>query len=151
MVKTFLPVTQALSHRWKDESLCTLWDKNEKNQPLEEKSTQNVSAGSQGTGNICELTGSWCCSGTFASPLRLLPASQRSWTIRMLKSCGRFTQACSAQHRAEFQPCCTWRMKTRAKFYPQVIEISPVLKVSPFREGRPHCLLPTGWTNIFPT
>lgn len=67
----------------------------------------------QGTSVPWELK---CCSGTLTSLLKFTPSIQRSGTIRVLKSHRRFTQACRTQHRAEFYPCCTWRVKTKARF-----------------------------------
>lgn len=131
--------------RW---SLPTLWDKNEKNHPLVKSRAHKMSllvpGHRQHLWTCWELKG---CSGTLASFLRLLPASRRTGTTRVLKSHGRFTQACRAQHRAEFYLCCTWRVKTKARFSPEFFWISPTLKTLQFWEERTHGLLPTGWTS----
>lgn len=119
----------------------------EKSSPCEEQSTQNVLF----PGHREHLWTFWelkCCSGTLTSLLKFTPSIQRSGTIRVLKSHGRFTQACRTQHRAECYPCCTWRMKTKARF---PLEISLKLKTSLFRKEKPNSLSPTGWTRTSPT
>lgn len=132
MVKSSLPVTQALFEsllgRWKPSHFKR--QKWEKSSPCEEQSTQNISAASQGTGNTCEQAGSWSVAQAL---LRwLLPASQSSGTIRVLKSYGKFVRVC----RGEFYPCCTQKVKSEARFYPEGFLDHPYLAHITVQRGR---------------
>lgn len=161
MVKTSLPVTQALfeslMERWKPPHFTR--QKWEKSSPCEDQSTQNVSAGSQGTGNICEPARSWSAAQAHfhhswdysQHPKDLGPSECSSHMGPSLR-----LAELSVEQNFSLAAPGGWKLKhdfLLRFFFGWLVGffISPTLKTSHFREERPHCLLPTSWTSTFPT
>lgn len=151
MVKTPHLVTQALSHWWKDESLPTLWDENEKNHPLVKGKQTSLLAPRTQAISVHWLGGEGLLGNTCTAP-EVTASIPKTWDHHGVRLPWEVLSGSQSKISSLLHLEGEKQSKTFLSLFFYYFFLNKLyLETSQFREKKPHCLLPTGWTSTFPT